>query len=246
MSRLEKRENEEHTILMHKVEDQDTAIREVGSRTQEILSHQTRAQDSMQSGFESLERGLNHADERIENVSKETTSIQTSLISIRSIGEQLLYFIRTFPAEIRQMLQNVVATNMRTYTLLLQIQGDITRPPTMLLQDNIWFEDAMGRVRRLPYTWFRHWEVFEAMLQAEFKDMPGSLRVTGGLYAISEYNKLDNPINKAKWSTTVSPGSKLSMSMLLAAPLRRGNRCPRPNCDAQMLMISPGGGSMIW
>ena len=246
LSRLEKRKDKEHTILMRKAEDQDNAIKEVGSRAQEILSRQTHARDSMQSGFESLQRGLNHADGRIEDVSKETTSIQTSLISMRSIGEQLLYFIRTFPAEIRQMLQNVVATNMRTYTLLLQIQGDITRPPTMLLQDNIWFEDALGRVRELPYAWFRHWEIFEGMLQAEFRNIPGSRRVREELYDISVNSFWGTRIEKDEWSKRVFPGSKVSMSMLAAVPFRKGNRCPRPLCIGQMLISMPCYGVMRW
>ena len=236
MSRLENREKEDHTILMRKAEDQGSAIREVESRTREILSHQTRAKDSMQTGLDRLEKGIRHTDQHIESISRESLSIQTSLISLRSIGEQLLRFIRTFPAEIRQMLQKVISSNMQTYALLLQIQGVISRSPTWLLQDNIWFEDALGRVRELPYTWFRHWEVFEGMLQGEFKDMPGSLRVREKLYEINVNDFWERRVEKDEWSKRVFPGSKLSMSMLAAVPFRIGNRCPRPLCNGQMLI----------
>jgi hypothetical protein len=64
--------------------------------------------------------------------------------------------------------------NMELYKLLRQIQSAIPQTPTQLLPDNIIFEDVLGRVKSLPYTWFRHWEVFEGLLRAEFKHMPVS------------------------------------------------------------------------
>jgi hypothetical protein len=64
--------------------------------------------------------------------------------------------------------------NLELYKLLRQIQNVIPQTVTQLLPDNIKFEDALGRAKSLPYTWFRHWEVFEGLLRAEFKNMPVS------------------------------------------------------------------------
>ena len=41
----------------------------------------------------------------------------------------------------------------------MQIQKDLPRGPSQVLSDNIYFEDALGRVKSLPFEFFRHWEV---------------------------------------------------------------------------------------
>ena len=53
-------------------------------------------------------------------------------------------------------LRNV---NLEIYAVLMQIQDHIPRGPLQVLSESIRFEDALGRVRSLPYEYFRHWQV---------------------------------------------------------------------------------------
>ena len=49
--------------------------------------------------------------------------------------------------------------NLQTYGLLRSIQDNMIRTPKFDLSDCICFEDALGRIKQLPYEYFRHWEV---------------------------------------------------------------------------------------
>jgi hypothetical protein len=81
--------------------------------------------------------------------------------------------------------------NRQILGILKAMQGNILRRPALLLEDGIHFEDALGRVRKLPYQYFRNWrvstlhrtsrswipeidnlatrQVFEAMLRVDFQ-----------------------------------------------------------------------------
>jgi hypothetical protein len=95
----------------------------------------------------------------IEHISSVVTNTQTTLISLRDAGFHIQHFLRTFPAELRSYLRSILQSNMRMYSILLQIQDSVAARPTLRLDSNIKFEDALGVVRDLPYEWFRHWEV---------------------------------------------------------------------------------------
>ncbi|KAF2635384.1 hypothetical protein P280DRAFT_194530 [Massarina eburnea CBS 473.64] len=87
------------------------------------------------------------------------SSISTSITTLCRLGTQIQSILSTFPAELRDLLQTVVRTNMQMYTVLLEVHRKISAPPTLALDSNIRTEDALGVVRSLPYEWFRHWEV---------------------------------------------------------------------------------------
>ena len=68
-------------------------------------------------------------------------------------------FVRTFPYEIRELLQSIVQADWRTYQAVLQIQERLARSPTTLHDSNIQFTNVLGEYRELPYEYFCQWEV---------------------------------------------------------------------------------------
>ena len=102
-----------------------------------------------------------------------------------------------------------------------------------ILQDDISFEDLLGRVHSLQYQHFRHFEVFEAMLRSEFKELPGARNVLSGQYYI--LNAVNHsPIDKDRWSDKVFPGTKLLMSAIIGSLNVRPGFCPRLGCDGRI------------
>lgn len=100
-----------------------------------------------------------YSTSRLDRISSATSSIQTSVMSLCDLGEQVTRFISTFPSEIRGLLQKILRTNLQIYWLLLQSHSTVSASPSLLSQSNIQFEDALGRVKGLPFEWFRHWKV---------------------------------------------------------------------------------------
>jgi hypothetical protein len=88
-----------------------------------------------------------------------TESTQSSVMSLRSIGEQLARFIGSFRVELRDLLRRVVQGNLETYSILFAMQRDIAAIPTPVLESAITITDALDRVHRLPSEHFCDWEV---------------------------------------------------------------------------------------
>jgi hypothetical protein len=86
-------------------------------------------------------------------------SISTSVTTLCNLGTQILSILRSFPAELRTLLETVLRTNTQMYAVLLEVHRKIGAHPTLMLDSNIRIEDALGEVRSLPFEWFRHWEV---------------------------------------------------------------------------------------
>jgi hypothetical protein len=92
-------------------------------------------------------------------ISDKVDVAQLSIMGMRSLGEQILEYIRTFPREIRGLLRTIMQNNWQMYQVLLQIQHNTSRVPTAMQASNIRFTNVLGEYRELPYEYFCHWEV---------------------------------------------------------------------------------------
>ena len=72
-------------------------------------------------------------------VSSKVDETHLSMMSLRSLGEQIMAYIRTFPHDIRDLLQSMMQADWRTYQAVLQIQEHLARSPTSLHDSNIQF-----------------------------------------------------------------------------------------------------------
>ncbi len=136
---------QEHKDLISKVVEHRAALQ----RVQGIVEH---IEDNME--------GMRAASQvKLDAISSKVDAIQVSVMSLRSLGEQIMAFVRTFPREIRDLLNTLVYVDWRTYQAVLQIQERLTQSPTSLHDSNIKFTNVLGEYRELPYEYFCHWEV---------------------------------------------------------------------------------------
>lgn len=166
----------------------------------------------------------------VRTMSSAMSEAATSVMRVRDMGEQLVSFLRTFPAELRNMLHNIFKTNLQMYYMLLHINDKIGASPTLLLQSNIHFEDALGVVRELPFEWFNRWETFEGLLRSEFKDAPGRSKVLAGEYCIVPARRPNTVIAQNDWHRMIQPGSRVVMLMMIMEFTHSQAQCPRPSC----------------
>lgn len=122
-----------------------------------------------------------------------------------------------------QLIQRVLITNLQIYTTLSDLQTSILRQSSMSRGDSFRFTDALGRAEDLPYAYFQHWEIFEAYLKHNFRDvqLPGHRRVKDGHYHLLDVKSAGEGefsiVGKHKWKTVVFPGAKIDMSMIISA-----------------------------
>ena len=142
--------------------------------------------------------------------------------------------------------------------LLLQVFGKILpRSPSLLLEDNIYFEDVLGRPHSLQYAYFRHWkvgalsntaltqqltklQVFASLLEESFRNRPGEKDVQHRRYLILDCLQEDKQISERDWDNAVTPGKQITMSVIRNEFQVEGKSCPMPSCVGQLTPSSSG------
>lgn len=159
MSRIESQSRDQHDKLFTCLSQNKEVLSRARDELSEARNEATESHSKLAADVQTVREELKTSNQRLDNISSAATSLQASTMTLGNIGRQILLFISTFPAEIRDLLKTIVRSNVQIYTLLLSTQDNMSSNPTLLLQSNIHFEDALGRSRELPFEWFRHWEV---------------------------------------------------------------------------------------
>jgi hypothetical protein len=170
LSKLESRGGQRHGELISKIGEHRSRLDKLTTQVEEVKEEVVQSRDTaigatkrmgcdVQSKFDTITQNTTNITENLATLSIDMASTRTSLMNLRSLGVQIMAFLRTFPSELRDLLQTILRTNTQMYFMLLNLQNSVSTSPTLLLQSNIRFEDALGVVRELPHEWFRHWEV---------------------------------------------------------------------------------------
>jgi hypothetical protein len=210
--------------------DIQTFSNKIGDNTNELL----KICAGLRTGFKRLER---HAWRTSKDLStrnllaaRQNKAKLRSTVETRSLIQQLFQQFAGFSVEVIRYLTSLHSRNMEIYDVVMRLQTNMSMSTLGTTSDDITFTDALNRKRNLPCTYFRHYEVFEAMLKCEFRDIPGLQKVEAGFYLIMNSNAPGLFIIRDDWSYHVLPGANLNMSMLVTLGRETGQRCPRSTC----------------
>ena len=195
--------------------------------------------------FAMAEHGFRRTEKQLLSAEKQQAKTQSQLsVGFRSalqevdilgaMGRTFFSVLVPFSKKALEYLRKNMKANMKIYALLLKIQTSIPQGMFLSQQDSVHFEDVLGRKKLLPYDYFRHWDVFDAMLRCEFKDLPGEQKVRGGDYVLMNSQVQGMTIGKEAWQRMVFPGTKIRMSVVLETFQVVGNFCPKPNCPGMV------------
>ena len=209
VSSINMRTRREHDSLMSKVLQNRAALRHVHSVVESIESKMHGIEETSRANFEAM--------------SAKCDATAVSVLSLRTLGQQILTFLSTFPQEIRDLLQSIVQADWRTYQAVLHLQQCLARSPTSVHESNIRFTDVLGEYRELPYEFFSRWEVcipfaldqiiplsnrlqqpFEGFLRSQFKGKPGENKVLDGSFHLLDVSNGRAIIAKENWTRSVS------------------------------------------
>ncbi|KAL2043073.1 hypothetical protein N7G274_004133 [Stereocaulon virgatum] len=217
LSSMNARTKMEHGDLLSKIGEHRAAMDKIRESVEQVDDRITKEREVLYG--------------RMEAISDKMDAAQLSIIGMRSLGERILEYIKTFPREIRGLLRAIMQNNWQMYQVLLQIQHNTSRAPTAMQASNIRFTNVLGEYRELPYEYFCHWEPFEGFLRAQFKGKPGEAKVNDGrFHIIDATNDSRAIISSNTWSRSISQGTILTMSMIMSHLRRRSGSCPRPGC----------------
>ncbi|KAH7364658.1 hypothetical protein BKA65DRAFT_142867 [Rhexocercosporidium sp. MPI-PUGE-AT-0058] len=120
--------------------------------------------------------------------------------------------------------------------LLAMFNGSIGR--LMLAGDHFTFEDALGRMTRLPCSQFQDWKNFYDFLTESFANSPGLDYVIRHQFRV--LNGFNNVvIHQEHWNASIQPKAKMVMSMLLKHRVL-GKACPLSSCKGVVALNKTG------
>ena len=144
-----------------------------------------------------------------------TRHIATYVDRIMSILKSLLGAFQAFSAEALELLKKLLQTNLETRALVLRLQGQIPQSLRMPTHTLFYFQDVLGREHELPYEWFKHWDIFAAMLEHTFRGLPGEEYVIQNRYCLRRSGVGHRRLSPGTWDHEVFPGTKIQMAILV-------------------------------
>lgn len=138
----------------------------------------------------------------------------------------ILTVIQTLQAKVDELLIRLILL-LPLFRHYARILRSIPAGVSMLLSDNIQFEDALGRHAFLPFEHFRHFPVFIARLLYHFRDIPGECRILDNQYRLFRGRCGGSLLTETNWSTMVQPGTKVYMAIVAGDLCRLQDYCFR-------------------
>lgn len=146
--------------------------------------------------------------------------------------------------ELRLIMLKVLATNMKIYQMVLDIQKLQFQVPAQVdRQLPISFEDAHGRIAPFHIEFINSFEAFQAVMEVRFRYVPGLKKVRNIEYAIHESSSKRKLDLTAPWDSIFLPGRKVNMSMVFRRPQTSMSSCP--GCQAENDIDGSNEGSEI-
>ena len=249
LSNLKKHTNVQHEDLIGRINRHTRNLDTLSCRvsqlhrdrfinTRMIVGHCFGARAGTADEFASAQRTSKKLEDELKSIrkeQKETGSRVLSILDLASaqlqsiylIGASLLRNLVPFSQKVLQYLRENMRINLEIYALLLKIQQDL--PKQLADSDTIYFEDVLGRTRTLPYAYFSHWEIFEAMLRCQSEGFFKADNVRLDHFFLVDGKPLEMPDSKSIWRQIVFPGMKI---MIVSFPLGGA-----PNPDAEKIVL---------
>lgn len=98
-------------------------------------------------------------------------------------------------------------------------------------------EDALGRKFPVPSEY--DYGLLESVIKYKFSDGPGSMDVKVGNYELFKTNDNKQVLSS---STSLLPGTKITMAILISKLELSDSICPMPLCRSGRSIAVPGGG----
>ncbi|KAH8424174.1 5'-methylthioadenosine/S-adenosylhomocysteine nucleosidase family protein [Aspergillus melleus] len=121
-------------------------------------------------------------------------------------------------------LQQKLKKRRFVVSLLLVLQYLCLSPLSPLSWRCVQFEDALGRIQRLPFELCRNLDAFNKFLIDDFHGRPGWHKVIRSQYVIASGRFGGAIITPQQWLSTIQPGGLLTMIIRVDS---KGKSCPR-------------------
>ncbi|KIW51621.1 hypothetical protein PV05_10325 [Exophiala xenobiotica] len=110
---------------------------------------------------------------------------------------------------------------------LIRLLCPVERPISLLGGGYVNFEDAFGRLLKLPFTTCQYPTIFFRFLREHFKDSPVHEYMRKDLYHLNLDGSRGILITRQTWSSLVRPKGRISMSIIVTLGFQKCRKCTK-------------------
>ena len=142
-----------------------------------------------------------------------------------------LDWLRQLGADMKGLMQKILAMNLRIFQVMLEIRGRLpTHLERCLIHEPFMLEDAIGRIVPVYTQFISSWAAFESVLDIRFRNIPGHAKILSKEYILQEHVTGREISQVGSWEGTFLPGQRVNMSMLFVDSLENRHMCC-PRCN---------------
>jgi hypothetical protein len=105
--------------------------------------------------------------------------------------------------------------NIQSYKILLDLQTRVPREfGPCWIQEPLMLTDALGRIVPVHLEMINSWEVFDAVVAARFRNLPGERKIRYREYALQDRGSLRDLQRSEPFEASFLPGRRVDMSMI--------------------------------
>jgi hypothetical protein len=117
--------------------------------------------------------------------------------------------------------------NIRSYKVLLDLQTRVPREfEPCWIQEPLILTDALGRIAPVHLELINSWEVFDSVLAARFRNIPGERKIQRREYALQDRGSLRDLERSEPFEASFLPGRRVDMSMVFERSHSFLRSCP--------------------
>jgi hypothetical protein len=134
----------------------------------------------------------------------------------------------TLGNELKSFMMRIWTLNIRSYKILLDLQTRVPREfEPCWIQEPLILTDALGRVAPVHLELINSWEVFDSVLAARFRNIPGEQKIRHKEYALQDRGSLRDLERSQPFESSFLPGRRVDMSMIFERSHLLVTSCPR-------------------
>ncbi|KAF2816127.1 uncharacterized protein BDZ99DRAFT_129393 [Mytilinidion resinicola] len=150
----------------------------------------------------------------VENIRKRLEQMEQ--VRLIAPSTDWITTLTKFREEFLQKAQIIWKVSYETWKGVVYIQSQLPRLLEPWSEQPVILDDAIGRVTRMPLELVDSWDIFEDVLLARFRDMPGLDRIAGKQYVLQDATMRKEISRNVPFKCSFRPGRRILMAALFS------------------------------
>jgi hypothetical protein len=137
------------------------------------------------------------------------------LLDLLNMADEYRTYFFKLGTDLKTLMMKIWNLNFKTYNAVVDLQTRIPKEfGPCWIQEPVTFTDALDRVAPIHLELVNSWDVFESVLMARFKNLPGASKIPRREYALQDRRMKLDVERTRPFNSCFLPGRYFDMSMI--------------------------------